>query len=53
MVIVEEEGAEEAAAALVDVVQGEVGVAQEDLGDLVASNADLIMKIKQQTMILS
>ena len=48
MVMVEEEvveGAEEAAVALVDVVEGEVGVAQEDLGDLVASNADLIMKI--------
>ena len=42
------EGVEEAAVALGEggVVEGEVG-AQEDLGDLVASNGDLIMKLKQ------
>ena len=46
------EGAEEAAVALVegDVVEGVVVVvAQEDLGDLEASNGDLIMKFKQAT----
>ena len=49
MVMVEVvEGAEEAAVALVegDVVEGVVA-AQEDLGDLEASNGDLIMKLKQ------